>query len=805
LDFGVFEACKGLQQAQVDGTDLVMLGTFDGCTNLQGVQLGNGVVALSRPFSGCLSLRSLEVGTGVAVVSTNACSGLGRLETAMFRGEIEAIEASAFSACSNLVLLSLGGAPKVIGSGAFSRCQQLQNGIDLSQCTNVEGWAFYNCTNLFSGKLALPKIQTVGANAFEYCRKLEQIEFSNQLVSLGQYSFEDCASLSNVWFEGGVPNVGTRPFYQVARGARGHYTAAHREAWEAAIGSGETWQGLIMREAKPKGCRVRLHRNGWKETLEEDDLVSRWIDFGEKLPEKPFERGDCTFYGWSVGSPDFEWGVGLPGMGLIEDGAVWNPTDEEWDAWREKGWLVQEEDGTYCLDLYGVWGTKTKVVFYNLGGGGGEWLAPDGLKNHVQGQIDETAPFLRNGESVELQPGAHSLTVSVGGEAAPYVATWSARTDPEVEWATTGNAETLACNPEDKFFFRIPGQYKYEGVLAGGEDPSANLTLYVRLLPPGEKGGMVKFDCQWKLSEVQMAEFAAFPSFEAIKVKLRIRRMKTETEPEGGWIDVWPGETSLLAAGTYQLEVGYAEKYWNLNQEATALPSDGQNGNIVRVTVEDGDDKEFPLFFSPFGDGEGLYYRVLFDGNEGTASEKEWWYRHTSGGPFGWTSGGLQGMPKAVREDGWMFAGWFTSSTGGSVVSYAVLTHWMETAPAYRILHAQWKPLDPEYVAWAEKMGMTDAELPTDMDTDEDGFTNWEEYVVGTSPLKKDDRLEIRMKQVNGKLVPEPTAAVPSTGREIHVHGKKSMTDGKWEDVTKVEDKDAEGWRFFRVGVKMAE
>ena len=162
-------------------------------------------------------------------------------------------------------------------------------------------------------------------------------------------------------------------------------------------------------------------------------------------------------------------------------------------------------------------------------------------------------------------------------------------------------------------------------------------------------------------------------------------------------------------------------------------------------------------------------------------------------------------MPKAVREGGWMFAGWFTSSTGGRAVSYAVLTHWMETAPAYRILHAQWKPLDPEYVAWAEKMGMTDAELPTDMDTDEDGFTNWEEYVVGTSPLKKDDRLEIRMKQVNGKWVPEPTPAVPSTGREIHVHGKKSMAEEEWKDVTEVEDKDAEGWRFFRVGVKMAE
>ena len=31
------------------------------------------------------------------------------------------------------------------------------------------------------------------------------------------------------------------------------------------------------------------------------------------------------------------------------------------------------------------------------------------------------------------------------------------------------------------------------------------------------------------------------------------------------------------------------------------------------------------------------------------------------------------------------------------------------------------------------------------------------------------------------------------------------MTDEEWEDVTDVEDLEAEGWRFFRVGVEMPE
>jgi hypothetical protein len=38
------------------------------------------------------------------------------------------------------------------------------------------------------------------------------------------------------------------------------------------------------------------------------------------------------------------------------------------------------------------------------------------------------------------------------------------------------------------------------------------------------------------------------------------------------------------------------------------------------------------------------------------------------------------------------------------------------------------------------------------------------------------------------------------------VFGKKSMTAGEdWTDVTDVEDVEAEGWRFFRVRVELAE
>ena len=61
----------------------------------------------------------------------------------------------------------------------------------------------------------------------------------------------------------------------------------------------------------------------------------------------------------------------------------------------------------------------------------------------------------------------------------------------------------------------------------------------------------------------------------------------------------------------------------------------------------------------------------------------------------------------------------------------------------------------------------------------------------------------------NGKRTvgwsPDLNEGETKSERGYRVEGKKAMTDEEWEDVTDVDDLEAEGWRFFRVKVGMPE
>jgi hypothetical protein len=77
-------------------------------------------------------------------------------------------------------------------------------------------------------------------------------------------------------------------------------------------------------------------------------------------------------------------------------------------------------------------------------------------------------------------------------------------------------------------------------------------------------------------------------------------------------------------------------------------------------------------------------------------------------------------------------------------------------------------------------------------------------YVAGLDPTDAGAAFEAELSFEGGKCTVKPVGG-EKEGRVYRVEGKMSMLDEDWTDVTDVEDLVAEGWRFFRVGVELAE
>ncbi len=96
--------------------------------------------------------------------------------------------------------------------------------------------------------------------------------------------------------------------------------------------------------------------------------------------------------------------------------------------------------------------------------------------------------------------------------------------------------------------------------------------------------------------------------------------------------------------------------------------------------------------------------------------------------------------------------------------------------------------------AWRTMYGLGTASL--DSDTDGDGLTDWEEYVVGSNPTDPSStfRLTISMDGDTPKLTPYPYLG---SQRAYMLEGKTNLTDSAWMTPTN------SAHRFFRVRVDM--
>ena len=98
--------------------------------------------------------------------------------------------------------------------------------------------------------------------------------------------------------------------------------------------------------------------------------------------------------------------------------------------------------------------------------------------------------------------------------------------------------------------------------------------------------------------------------------------------------------------------------------------------------------------------------------------------------------------------------------------------------------------------AWKSMYGIT-AETSSDDDSDGDGMTDYEEYVVGTNPTDPESKFTVSITMEGGTPVLEPSPYLGEGRRTYTIEGKADLNDTKWEPA------DNSKHRFFRAKVEL--
>ena len=550
--------------------------------------------------------------------------------------------------------------------------------------------------------------------------------------------------------------------------------------------------------------QIRFHGNLYGEG--EGNFVDQTFTFGEEqaLMENPFKEGGFVpgdisgeFLGWSVGTPEFDWDAGV--RWWVNRKSVKLEEADLLEYARTGAATV--EDGVPTLHLYAVWRSKVTVNF--RGSDGGE-LAPASMKDHVQFKLDDNK-WSWGGKSFYVGPGTHKLRVVAESGYEGYIAGW------RLFWGETDLTDGGGV-----------GSFTIPSVKAGPYD----VRLEVRLSETAARGE-VTFRCVDARTDAQKAvwaEWPDFPAFDSGEVRLTL----VPLDGRGGQLEVMNGEREALLAGEYLLEAEYAETtgrrkfpFWEKTSPRT-------------VTVEEGKGSEVRVEFQPFGrEGAYSFASLTFDGAGGDVlSFSKMWFVHETTA-FSYIDRFSEvGLPTATRKGGWMFAGW-KAKTDGSVFMATDdnvldklannVKRWLNAEPPLRAqtFEAQWTPVEdaatgsgvPVQNAWLREHAAAvlaanggDYEAAS-VATASSGRAMWEYYVVGLDP-ESGEWLRAEIQWDEGKPIVKPSLDLPE-GRVVKIEARKSLATGddgeEWIDVTDVEDLEAEGWRFFRVGVELAE
>ncbi len=159
-----------------------------------------GVKEISNyQFSSSSYMKTLDMPDTITKIGDSAFSNCSQIANTDFElpNSLTTIGVNAFYYCSKLTNdnFKLPTSLTTLGKNAFYNCYGLKGEFEIpSQITEILDGTFYNTS--FT-KVTLPDTVTkIGANAFQRCSKLTEINMGDGIVSIGNYAFESCPSLT---------------------------------------------------------------------------------------------------------------------------------------------------------------------------------------------------------------------------------------------------------------------------------------------------------------------------------------------------------------------------------------------------------------------------------------------------------------------------------------------------------------------------------------------------------------------------------------------------------------------------------
>lgn len=179
---------------------------FD-CDNLTSLIASNQGELESYSFQGCDKLASVELKNkgNIGAYAFKSCIGL---KTAKVDNDGSVLN-EAFQGCTELQTVTLINNGD-IGEKAFNGCNSLQSAI-IQNAGKIESSAFYNCTSLIDIDFG-NEITSIGSSAFYGCSSITNLILPNTVKELGSSAFSGCSAITNLVIPNTVKELGSSAF-----------------------------------------------------------------------------------------------------------------------------------------------------------------------------------------------------------------------------------------------------------------------------------------------------------------------------------------------------------------------------------------------------------------------------------------------------------------------------------------------------------------------------------------------------------------------------------------------------------------
>ena len=162
-------------------------------------------------------IRSILIDSGVTKVGRYAFTNCPNLTDVTIAGEMRAIGDYAFSQCPNLldVYIAEGSRALTLGLNAFNSCKALQEISLPDNVTSIGQAAFAYCESL--QQIDLPaRVTELPPRLFRRCYSLESVTLPDNLTAIGERAFGDCEALQEINLPIRVRTIGSYAFENCA-------------------------------------------------------------------------------------------------------------------------------------------------------------------------------------------------------------------------------------------------------------------------------------------------------------------------------------------------------------------------------------------------------------------------------------------------------------------------------------------------------------------------------------------------------------------------------------------------------------